>query len=128
MRVALVGTMMLLLQSPEALAQGCIGTISCSPEPRRFAGCSPSSLEQPQSGRIGIVGRARILDLAANCRGRVAIEVIKSSEEVAPQIVVEYDPCERWGAHEDKIVDFYVWQNARIRTGSQLYEHAPCPR
>ena len=125
MRIAVVGTVMSIMQASGAFAQDPC-SIGCSADRVPFAGCQPSALEQARPAHIGIIGKASILTLGPNCMGRVSIEVLKSSEDVPPRIQVEYDPCERWGSHEGKVVDFYVWKNRR--SGSEVYSHAPCPR
>jgi hypothetical protein len=123
MRIAAVTLIILTLQATPALAQ-C--NIACAPDRAPFAGCKPSSLERPLENRIGVVGRVTYIGSdSRNCMGIASVEIVKTSTDGLPsRIDVEYDPCERWGAHVDKIVDFYVWQRARP-TGA--YTHAPCP-
>ena len=123
MRTAITGTIMLIMQASGALAQ-C--NIACEPDRVPFAGCKPSSLERSIENRIGVVGRVtHIGSDSRSCMGVASVEIVKASADSMPaRIEVEYDPCERWGAHVDKIVDFYVWQRARP---SGAYSHAPCP-
>jgi hypothetical protein len=124
MRVAIVGTMMLLTQASGAFAQAPCN-IACTDDHKPFAGCKPSSLERPVENRIGIVGKVLGLGMSSSCMGRASIEVVKASVDGLPaHLSVEYHPCERWGAHDGKVVDFYVWQN--VRPGA-AYSHAPCP-
>ncbi len=123
MRIAAVGSVMLMMQASAALAE-C--NVACSADRVPFAGCKPSSLEQPVKDRIGVVGKVMQIGLSTSCMGRAQVEVIKTSADgVPPHINVDYDPCERWGAHDGKVVDFYIWQRANPDTG--VYSHAPCP-
>ena len=123
MRIAIAGSIVLMMQATGALAQ-C--NIACSADRAPFAGCKPSSLEHPLANRIGVVGRVTSIGSdARSCMGVASVEITKASAEGMPaRINVEYDPCERWGAHDGKIVDFYVWQRARP---DGAYAHAPCP-
>ena len=121
---AVVGTIMLMMQAAGASAQE-LCNIACHADRKPFAGCTPSSLERPVANQIGIVGKVVWLGDGANCMGRAAVEVEKASAEGVPtHLRVDYDPCERWGAHVGKVVDFYVWQ--KVLPGG-AYSHAPCP-
>ena len=124
MRIAAVGTIMLMTLASGALAQEPCN-IACSADRRPFAGCKPSSLERPVENRIGVVGKVLGLSMSTGCMGRASVEVIKTSADGVPShIAVDYDPCERWGAHDSNVVDFYIWQRA---LPSGAYSHAPCP-
>ena len=124
MRIAVVGSIMMMMQASGALAQEPCN-IACSADRMPFAGCKPSSLEQPLENRIGIVGKVLGLGMGRGCMGRASIEVVKASvADVPSHLSVDYDPCERWGAHDGKVVDFYICQKA---LPSGAFSHAPCP-
>src|SRR5687768_3129147 len=123
MRTVIMGMIVLVLQAAGALAQEPCN-VACSADRAPFKGCQPSSLENPLKDRIGVVGRVRHLSLSPGCMGRASVEVMKASADGMPsQISVDYDPCERWGAHDGKVVDFYIWQRV---LPSGAYSHAPC--
>jgi hypothetical protein len=124
MRIGVAATIMFMMQAAGASAQE-LCNIACSADRKPFAGCRPSSLERPVANQIGIVGKVLALSMSTGCMGRAAVEVVKASADGVPtHLSVDYDPCERWGAHDGKIVDFYVWQ--KVLPGG-AYSHAPCP-